>query len=147
MFSIIYVTNIYFCEGQNNFFCDLKAIILHSLKHTLVYFKSACFFFFTIVKKILSAIKIPQTANELRFVQIILYYVSILWHFLPGGPGADTTKTYTEEDWMEPEKLNAYGKSKTLAEKAAWDYVKELPGTSLPPKCLPRQSDYIVNFC
>lgn len=31
---------------------------------------------------------------------------------------------------MEPEKLNAYGKSKTLAEKAAWDYVKELPGTS-----------------
>ncbi|XP_022337706.2 uncharacterized protein LOC111133530 [Crassostrea virginica] len=43
------------------------------------------------------------------------------------GPGADTAKTYTEEDWMEPEKLNAYGKSKTLAEKAAWDYVKELP--------------------
>lgn len=43
------------------------------------------------------------------------------------GPGADTTKTFTEEDWMEPEKLNAYGKSKTLAEKAAWDYVKELP--------------------
>lgn len=31
---------------------------------------------------------------------------------------------------MEAEKLNAYGKSKTLAEKAAWDYVKELPGTS-----------------
>ncbi|XP_061170792.1 uncharacterized protein LOC133180267 [Saccostrea echinata] len=43
------------------------------------------------------------------------------------GPGADTSKTFTEEDWMEPEKLNAYGKSKTLAEKAAWDYVKELP--------------------
>lgn len=49
---------------------------------------------------------------------------------MSGGPGADTTKTFTEEDWMEPEKLNAYGKSKTLAEKAAWDYVKELPGTS-----------------
>ena len=104
-------------------------------------------FFFTIVKKILSSIQIPQTANELRFVQIILYYVSVLWHFFPGGPGADTAKTYTEEDWMEPEKLNAYGKSKTLAEKAAWDYVKELPGTSLPPKSLPRQSDCIVYFC
>lgn len=38
------------------------------------------------------------------------------------------TKTFTEEDWTDPEKLDAVGKSKTLAEKAAWDYVKELPG-------------------
>jgi len=38
------------------------------------------------------------------------------------------SKTFTEEDWTDPEKLDAYGKSKTLAEKAAWDYVKELPG-------------------
>ena len=30
---------------------------------------------------------------------------------------------------MEPDTLNAYGKSKTMAEKAAWEYVKELPGT------------------
>jgi nucleoside-diphosphate-sugar epimerase len=35
---------------------------------------------------------------------------------------------FTEEDWTDPDKLDAYGKSKTLAEKAAWDYVKELPG-------------------
>lgn len=40
---------------------------------------------------------------------------------------ADATKVYTEEDWMEPEKLDGYGKSKVMAEKAAWDYVKELP--------------------
>jgi nucleoside-diphosphate-sugar epimerase len=29
---------------------------------------------------------------------------------------------------MEAEKLDGYGKSKLMAEKAAWDYVKELPG-------------------
>jgi hypothetical protein len=32
---------------------------------------------------------------------------------------------------MEPEKLDGYGKSKVNAEKAAWDYVKELPGNLL----------------
>lgn len=37
---------------------------------------------------------------------------------------------YTEEDWADPESptIDAYSKSKTLAEKAAWDYLKELPG-------------------
>jgi hypothetical protein len=32
---------------------------------------------------------------------------------------------------MEPEGLDAHGKSKVMAEKAAWDYVKELPGESV----------------
>ncbi|KAH3878164.1 uncharacterized protein LOC127874026 [Dreissena polymorpha] len=40
---------------------------------------------------------------------------------------SEPNKTYTEEDWMEPEGLDAHGKSKVMAEKAAWDYVKELP--------------------
>ena len=40
----------------------------------------------------------------------------------------EANKAYNEDDWMEPEVLNAYGKSKTMAEKAAWEYVKELPG-------------------
>jgi nucleoside-diphosphate-sugar epimerase len=43
-----------------------------------------------------------------------------------GGPAAlaaDPNKVFTEEDWTDPDKLDAYGKSKTLAEKAAWDYV------------------------
>nr|KAG5687929.1 hypothetical protein BaRGS_014378 [Batillaria attramentaria] len=33
----------------------------------------------------------------------------------------------TEEDWSDTSKLDAYSKSKTLAERAAWDFVKELP--------------------
>ena len=34
----------------------------------------------------------------------------------------------SEKDWPETDKLDPYAKSKTLAEKAAWDFVKELKG-------------------
>ena len=36
-------------------------------------------------------------------------------------------KTYTEEDWSDPSSpdIGAYAKSKTLAERAAWDFVAE----------------------
>lgn len=33
--------------------------------------------------------------------------------------------TYSERDWSKPETLQPYYKSKTLAEKAAWDFVKD----------------------
>ncbi|KAH7962617.1 hypothetical protein HPB52_017193 [Rhipicephalus sanguineus] len=38
-------------------------------------------------------------------------------------------KPFTEADWSNAESatLDAYGKAKTLQEKAAWDFVKELP--------------------
>ena len=36
-------------------------------------------------------------------------------------------EAYTEEDWSEPNACKPYEKSKTLAEKAAWDFLKELP--------------------
>ncbi|XP_064456631.1 uncharacterized protein LOC135367346 [Ornithodoros turicata] len=41
-------------------------------------------------------------------------------------------KPFTEEDWSNPDSaaLDAYGKAKTLQEKAAWDLVKELPEES-----------------
>lgn len=46
-------------------------------------------------------------------------------------PEAD--KVYNEESWTDIESptVEAYTKSKAAAEKAAWDYVKELPGTIL----------------
>lgn len=34
-------------------------------------------------------------------------------------------RVYTEADWPNPDKQFAYGKSKILAEKAAWDFVEE----------------------
>lgn len=46
-----------------------------------------------------------------------------------GEASVDPEKSYNEEDWTNSEAtdLDAYTKSKVLAEKAAWDYVKELP--------------------
>ncbi|MFW5655590.1 MAG: NAD-dependent epimerase/dehydratase family protein, partial [Roseicyclus sp.] len=40
---------------------------------------------------------------------------------------------YTEEDWSDPThpKSSAYYRSKTLAERAAWDFVAEHPGMGL----------------
>ena len=41
----------------------------------------------------------------------------------------DPNKSYTEEDWADPEKVSdAYTKSKVVVEKTAWDFIKELPG-------------------
>lgn len=42
------------------------------------------------------------------------------------GDEANTDgKIYTEADWADPEKTQPYGKSKILAEKAAWDFINE----------------------
>lgn len=71
----------------------------------------------------------PSILPELFFFLLIfVQWNSISYTGGPAALAADPNKVFTEEDWTDPEKLDAYGKSKTLAEKAAWDYVKELPG-------------------
>ena len=49
----------------------------------------------------------------------------------------EADKSYTEEDWApDSEKIqDTYARSKMLAEKAAWDFIKELPGM-LQGSCL-----------
>jgi dihydroflavonol-4-reductase len=48
------------------------------------------------------------------------------------GHGETGGRTLTEEDWSVPEKCEAYQKSKTLAERAAWDFIaKQPPGRGL----------------
>ena len=42
------------------------------------------------------------------------------------GLNGDTGRTYTEEDWSSEDKCGSYEKSKLLAEKAAWGFVKKL---------------------
>jgi nucleoside-diphosphate-sugar epimerase len=44
-----------------------------------------------------------------------------------GHDGAPNAKVRTEEDWSNPDGCEAYQKSKTLAERAAWELVKGLP--------------------
>ena len=43
------------------------------------------------------------------------------------GHDKSDNRVRTETDWSNPDRCQAYPKSKTLAEKAAWDLVKSLP--------------------
>lgn len=43
------------------------------------------------------------------------------------GHGDTGGRTLTEEDWSVPDKCEAYQKSKTLAERAAWDFIAKQP--------------------
>lgn len=43
------------------------------------------------------------------------------------GHDADPAHTFTEEDWSNVERCDPYQKSKTLAERRAWELVSELP--------------------
>lgn len=72
-----------------------------------------------------AVLKACVQAKSVKRVVITSSCVAVGWG--PAALAADPNKVFTEEDWTDPEKLDAYGKSKTLAEKAAWDYVKELP--------------------
>ncbi|XP_067138921.1 uncharacterized protein [Centruroides vittatus] len=48
-----------------------------------------------------------------------------------GETTVENGKVYNESDWSDVNSpyLDAYAKSKTLAEKAAWDFVKDLPAS------------------
>ncbi|MFC9428376.1 SDR family oxidoreductase [Streptomyces sp. NPDC056987] len=39
--------------------------------------------------------------------------------------GHDSDRVFTEADWSDPGKAGPYAKSKTLAERAAWDFARE----------------------
>jgi nucleoside-diphosphate-sugar epimerase len=45
-----------------------------------------------------------------------------------GGHPADSERVFTEDDWSIVERCPAYPKSKTLAERAAWEFVASLEG-------------------
>ena len=44
------------------------------------------------------------------------------------GHAPGTERVYDESDWSVVERCDPYQKSKTLAERSAWDFVKSLPG-------------------
>lgn len=48
------------------------------------------------------------------------------------GDPTNLGRVYTEQDWMDVENTKQpYSHSKALAEKAAWDFVKHLPGATV----------------
>lgn len=48
---------------------------------------------------------------------------------IPIDKNSEEAKTFNEESWtnVEDPHLDPYGKSKALAEKAAWDFLEGLP--------------------
>lgn len=53
-----------------------------------------------------------------------------------GGHPADNARVYTEDDWSIVERCPPYPKSKTLAERAAWDFVASLEGDAPMELCV-----------
>lgn len=41
--------------------------------------------------------------------------------------GAEGQTVFTESDWTNAQTAEPYAKSKTLAEKAAWEFIEKLP--------------------
>lgn len=50
----------------------------------------------------------------------------------------DQEKVFTESDWtnLNWKHLNAYHRSKVLAEKAAWNFMEKNPGQILKLNCI-----------
>mmetsp|Transcript_23156 Transcript_23156/g.22635 ORF Transcript_23156/g.22635 Transcript_23156/m.22635 type:complete len:233 (-) Transcript_23156:59-757(-) len=59
--------------------------------------------------------------HKVRRLVITSSIIAITGAKIPEG------KVFTEDDWSDSDTENAYDKSKTMAEKAAWDFVRNLP--------------------
>ncbi len=70
----------------------------------------------------LRVLRACATSGTVRRVVLTSSVVAVIH-----GPGEDSDRVRTEEDWSDPDLCPAYAKSKTLAERAAWDFVAALP--------------------
>lgn len=72
------------------------------------------------------ALRVLRAARDASVKRVVLTS-----SFAAIGYGADAGKsTFTEEDWTNPDRpdVQAYAKSKTLAERAAWDFIRDEGG-------------------
>ena len=63
-------------------------------------------------------------AAKLNKVKKVVITSSVAAIFITGVEGQTE---FSEKDWTDVSFAGAYEKSKTLAEKAAWDFIKDLP--------------------
>lgn len=73
------------------------------------------------VEAVLNVFKASVAAKSVKRVVLTSSYQAIA-----ATPTAQSDKVYTEEDWVDAETADPLVKSLILAEKAAWDFVKEL---------------------
>lgn len=71
----------------------------------------------------LRALRAAKTAGTVKRVVITSSSAAVMM----GGEAKGPNNLYTEKDWTKAEdpKVDAYSKSKTLAERAAWDWLKD----------------------
>lgn len=71
------------------------------------------------------ALRVLRAARDAGVKRVVLTS-----SFVAIGYGHKSEKLYTEEDWtdLSGEGVTAYGKSKTLAEQAAWNFIKQEGG-------------------
>ncbi|XP_023930106.1 NADPH-dependent aldehyde reductase ARI1-like isoform X2 [Lingula anatina] len=66
-----------------------------------------------------------KACHDARTVKRVVLTSSVA--AIAGTFSSEQNKIFTEDDWTDLTKVDPYPKSKTLAEKAAWDYVQGLP--------------------
>ena len=79
------------------------------------------------------ALRVLRFANECGVKRVVLTSSIIAIR----NSGNVKTRNFTEENWSDPDApgLSAYGQSKTIAERAAWDFAKKNPSTQLAVVC------------
>lgn len=77
----------------------------------------------------LSVLKAVSEAGGVKRVVLTSSIAAVYDSSIPIPKDQEAGKAFDEESWTEVDHaaIDVYAKSKTLAEKAAWDYVKELP--------------------
>jgi nucleoside-diphosphate-sugar epimerase len=73
------------------------------------------------------ALRVLRAANDAGAERVVL--TSSLSAIVYGN---DRSRLFTEADWtnLNGDRIGAYDKSKTIAERAAWDYMESVEGTS-----------------
>ena len=77
-----------------------------------------------------AVLKAAAEAGTVKRIVLTSSIAAVYDACLPIPKENEETKTFNEENWtnVEDPLLDPYARSKTLAEKAAWDFIKELPG-------------------
>lgn len=79
-----------------------------------------------IIPAVQGTLRVLRAANKAKVKRVV--QVSSNAAISSGHDGEN--KTFTEEDWTDLDKVGAYPKSKTLAERAAWDFINGPENTS-----------------
>lgn len=79
-----------------------------------------------IIPAVQGTLRVLRAANKAKVKRVV--QVSSNAAISSGHEGEN--KTFTEEDWTNLDKVGAYPKSKTLAERAAWDFINSAENTN-----------------